>query len=195
VYGDAKMQKTNGTFVNASFWHVKRLCDVIEKDARSVGHSEWLNFSTPAQSPINLAGLVSTKSFAAPDIAELKASASYYKWDSNRAWEAEMATVLGTGKPHPLDGFCCIKSLGDKGGGSFKEGLMLMNQEDCNSPRNFSMTMEFHNVPDNHANLSLAFEQHAAEYAALSNSSLVLITSSAAGLVAADSSAASICVR
>ena len=67
-----------------------------------------------------------------------------------------------------------IKSLGDKGGDSFKECVMLMNMPDSNAASNCTMLSEFNEAHDSHINLNTALKPHKAEFEALHRSSLVM---------------------
>jgi hypothetical protein len=140
------MIDNKGETVKTAFWHVEKVCAVLERDAAAVGFDNWVDLKTPAQSPIDLRALFKTKQFGGDDIAALKKNKTYYLGGSRKAWEIEMANGL---KGCALSGKVVLKSLGDKGGGSFKEGMMLMNQENPNSPNNFSMLLEFQKVSSN----------------------------------------------
>jgi hypothetical protein len=174
IFGDAKMEDGKGALVDSSFWHTASVVGVVERDVSDEGWDTFVDFIVPSSSPINLEKLQGTKRFDGPDIAEVKKQGAYFQHGSKKEWESETAKEPSP-LVHPLADSLNIKSLGDKGGGSFKEGGSVLNRRDPNSARNFTLVAEFSNCPDNSNNLACVFEQIGPELAFLQRSSLVLL--------------------
>ncbi|KAJ1445760.1 hypothetical protein M885DRAFT_578670, partial [Pelagophyceae sp. CCMP2097] len=176
VYGDTEMMTNKGVLKPTTYWFVSSLVKVIEKDISSLGIDSIVEFKVLGHSPVDLAALQETVQSEAPDIATLKKEGKFYQYKSFAAWK-EADDAAPSPMKHPLNGILVIKSLGDKGDDSFKEGATVANRRAPNSPLNFNLILEMLGAPDNHANLTVLFKEINPDLAALQTSMVVVFAS------------------